>query len=92
VQKLNLNIDMEEEIKRSYYDNGQLCYETSYVNGKKHGLVKWWKYNGQLEYETPFINGKCHGLERWWHSNGQLKHETLYKNNLECGAIIYFKY
>jgi len=47
---------MKEEIIKKYYDNGQLQCETPYLNGKKHGLLKWWYYNGQLRYEVTRKN------------------------------------
>jgi antitoxin component YwqK of YwqJK toxin-antitoxin module len=91
VQKLYLNIDMKEVIRR-YYSNGQICWETPYVNGNRYGLERFWYDNGQIIWETPYVNGKRHGLTKAWYSNANLHYEIPYKNNLQCGAKIIFKY
>jgi len=60
VQKFIFNIDMKEEIKKTYYSNGQLQYEIPYKNGRLHGLEKWWYMDGQLRYEILYKNDiKC---------------------------------
>jgi antitoxin component YwqK of YwqJK toxin-antitoxin module len=92
VQELYLNIDMKEEIKRNYWSNGQLRYEAPYLNGKIHGLAKFWYSDKQLMYEISHKNGLRHGLEKWWWSNRQLYYEVPYKNNLRHGAKIEFEY
>jgi antitoxin component YwqK of YwqJK toxin-antitoxin module len=65
---------MSEEVKwgRGHHSNGQLCWETSFVNGQAHGIEKWWYPNGQLSYEMSYVNGQKHGTERWWKKDGKL--------------------
>lgn len=41
--------ELVTETIRNYYDNGQLMWEISYLNGKKHGTWKKYYENGQLE-------------------------------------------
>jgi len=83
---------MKEKIKKIHYLNGQLCYETKYVNGKEHGWLKGWHENGQIMYEILCINGNRRGLAKGWYLNEKIWHETPYKNNLECGAKINYFY
>jgi antitoxin component YwqK of YwqJK toxin-antitoxin module len=72
-------------VSRSWHENGQLRYETTYKDGKEHGFTRGWKENGQLRYETTYKDGKEHGLSRSWHENGQLWIETTYKDGKEYG-------
>ena len=68
------------EVKRDYWENGQLRHEYPYVDGNRHGLSRWWHENGQLWCEEPYVDGKQHGLCRYWHENGQLWSIDLYNN------------
>ena len=43
-------------ICKEWYENGQLCKETPYVNGEIHGSCKEWHKNGQLKLENIYIN------------------------------------
>jgi antitoxin component YwqK of YwqJK toxin-antitoxin module len=65
---------MSEEVKwyRAHYENGQLWWEMSYVNGQRHGIERHWYENGQLAYETPWLNYQRHGIRRRWKRNGKL--------------------
>jgi len=58
---------------------------------KEEIKILYWP-NGQLWFEIPYISGRFHGLRKSWHYNGKLRIETPYKNNLQCGARIYFEY
>jgi len=58
----------------------------------KKEIQKGYYYNGKIMYESPYVNGNRHGLVKWWHENGQLGYELSLKNDIHCGAKIYFKY
>ncbi len=64
-------INTATEIKTTHYDNGDIEYKTTYVNGKKHGLDKWWWGRGKKWSEEMWRNGKKHGVEIRWHENAQ---------------------
>jgi antitoxin component YwqK of YwqJK toxin-antitoxin module len=49
---------METEIKRTYHLNGQLGSETSYVDGKPHGMEKWWSQNGDIVWFRLYNQGE----------------------------------
>jgi antitoxin component YwqK of YwqJK toxin-antitoxin module len=57
---------MKEEVKRDWYDNGQLALETSYLNERIHGLKKWWYSNGKLLNEIPYKNNIQCGAKIWF--------------------------
>jgi len=42
---------------KSYYENGQLESEGSYIDGKKNGHCTHYHDTGQLESEGNYING-----------------------------------
>ena len=69
------------EIIREYWDNGQLEYEIPYVNGKQHGIAKWWHPNGQLRWETTYINGRQHGSAQWWYENGDVNFASIWNKD-----------
>jgi len=46
------------EIKRTYYESGELSSETRYINGKKDGEAKQFYPNGQIRKELLYKNGK----------------------------------
>jgi len=50
-------INMEEEVKREYWPNGQLSSETLFLNGKRQRLLRNWYSNGQLWHEVSYKNG-----------------------------------
>jgi antitoxin component YwqK of YwqJK toxin-antitoxin module len=65
---------MSEEVKwkREYHSNGQLNWETPYVNEQVHGIQRYWHFNGQLAWETSWVNNQRHGVARFWYSEGKL--------------------
>ena len=62
------------------YPNGQKKRETTWKDGKGHGLYTFWYENGQKWAETTWEDGKLHGLAIWWHFNGQKHGEETYKD------------
>jgi len=55
-------------------------------------LEIWWHSNGNKMNETPYTNGKRHGLYKCWYFNGNKRWVIQFKNNLQHGSIIQFKY
>jgi antitoxin component YwqK of YwqJK toxin-antitoxin module len=69
---------METKIERIYHPNGQLRSEYLYVDGKRHGIMKWWYQDGQLESEHPYVDGKLHGMEKSWWQDGDIYYFWLW--------------
>ena len=40
---------IQRVLEKSYYENGKLEYETSFVNNKIDGYSKYWYRNGNLK-------------------------------------------
>ena len=45
------------DLRRTYYDNGQLMKESTYKDGEEHGLCKAWYSNGQPAGESTWEDG-----------------------------------
>jgi antitoxin component YwqK of YwqJK toxin-antitoxin module len=43
---------------KMWYENGQLCYEECYKNGKLHGMKAQWNRCGRLELVNYYANGQ----------------------------------
>ncbi len=59
----------EEEVKKEYWEDGQLKQETHYKNGKLEGLGTKWYETGEKMGERYFKNGLREGLERHWYKS-----------------------
>ena len=59
------------EIKR--YANGSGWIEIPFLNGKIHGMEKWYDKYENLVQEFPYINDKRHGVAKEYDENGELK-------------------
>ncbi len=45
--------------------------ESTYVNGRKNGISRYWYVNGQLKSECTYDNGDNEtGISRHWYENG----------------------
>lgn len=42
---------MTAEIKKCYYESGEIFSETPYENGVKNGVKKWYYGNGEIMLE-----------------------------------------
>ena len=49
------------EVKRTYYNNGELESEVFVINGKRNGNYKEYHENGQLMEICSYIDGKKNG-------------------------------
>ena len=89
----NVNIkDYESNhyIKSTYYENGQLEYESSYLNNILDGPTSYWNAEGQLQSYAEYSNGKPHGKWQIYFTSGQLKYEALYSHGKLNGKEIYY--
>jgi MORN repeat variant len=66
-----------------WYDNGQMCEQLNYVNGKMHGKCTWWYITGQMSEQSNYVNGKMHGECAWWYISGQPREQSNYVNGVK---------
>ena len=50
--------------------------ETTYVDGKEHGMQIRYRGDGSVEKVTPYENGYRHGMEIWYFKDGSSFMET----------------
>jgi antitoxin component YwqK of YwqJK toxin-antitoxin module len=70
----------KNEIRKDFYENGQLELETSYENGKLNGKMKMWYPNGVLRSVQYFKNDTLQGKNAWFYPSGQIEREKFYRN------------
>lgn len=76
----------EKNIKRTYYDNGNVEAEATYnADSVKHGYGKLFYESGELRLHAKYINGKKEGLEETYYRNGSLKYKAFYLNDRPVG-------
>lgn len=69
-----------EKVERTFFPNGALESEVTYVGENIHGTTRMWHENGQLKSEVPVVQSKLHGTAREWNSNGELLGESEFVN------------
>lgn len=59
-------------LQKTWYDNGQLFYQETYKNGKRHGdLIAYWEDGSRRRHDT-FKNGKLKS-GKVWNRKGQVE-------------------
>ena len=81
-----INIDIE----RSYFPNGNIEYEAEYINDKLDGLSRVWLEDGTLISESEYSNGQPHGLWMQYHPNCSIKYEVYYEYAKKTGDEKWF--
>ena len=77
---------MKEEIRRTFYENGKIKTERTFVDGIEHGPAKGWFESGELDFEAFKENGVPHGLVKNYYENGNLRIEAEYNMGIEHGS------
>ena len=66
--------------EQTFYGNGQIESEVTYVGEDIEGTSRQWHANGILKEETPMKKSKIHGVVRSWDYQGNLLDESRFKN------------
>ena len=72
------------------YSTGQKKVESTWKDGKQHGLQTSWYQNGQKKKEITYKDDKAHGLTTSWYENGQKEEEATYKDGKLHGLMTYW--
>jgi len=75
----------ENDIEKTYYDNGQVAEEWHFKDGKRNGIRRSYYENGQIQDEWNYKDGKKNGIRRSYYENGQLKDDKFYKDDKKIG-------
>ena len=84
------SIQSEDGIRSTFYEDGTLKEEVTYVNGKKNGLVRRWFGNGQLKCRGQMMNDRWNGVYEEWFENGESKTIGAYLNGRQDGEWKFF--
>ena len=77
-----------EYMEREHYYSTALQSEIPYINGKIHGIVKFYYESGAMEWESPYTNNKKHGLYKEYSESGTLELQVPYVYN-RCHGMEY---
>ncbi len=84
---VNYNHGVKDGMEYEYYDiNRRLHSETSWVNGEKSGLAKWYFPEGNVSTTYEYRQGSIEGEVIYYFEDGTKRQSTLYKNNQRDGA------
>jgi len=73
-----VDVERESYLVRRYNDDGILCGEEGYSQGKIHGKRISLYLNGQKCWEADYHQGQLHGKCMGWYENGQLNWKINY--------------
>jgi antitoxin component YwqK of YwqJK toxin-antitoxin module len=76
-------------ISRSWYDNGNLSHEGSYVNGVISGPWRWLSTNGKLILTGSYGNGKPQGVWFKYDDRGNVIREIFYTHGVATHVKTY---
>ncbi|MEA1953570.1 MAG: hypothetical protein U9O24_04210 [Campylobacterota bacterium] len=90
------------EIRKEYWDNGNLKSETPYKKSyglgyKKvkttlipHGIAKEYYESGVLRKEDPYVEGERTGLVKFYREDGSLEVSYAFINSIQDGETTYY--
>ena len=73
----------EPELKKEYWDNGNLKSETHYKKGKQEGLQTSWHENGRKKSNAYYKNWLENGVRTEWNEDGKKTYEGNFVNGNE---------
>ncbi|NLT51000.1 MAG: TonB family protein [Ignavibacteria bacterium] len=77
-------------INRSFYPDGKISSEISYVNDRLDGTCYWFYENGNLRKEVTYSNGIVNGWIREYYLNGIIKSEIQTDMGILDGLSKYY--
>lgn len=79
------DLSAQNGIVRTYYDDGTIESEISYINDILDGISLFYYPNGNLREEIPFSYGKVNGIHRKYFQNGLIREERNLKEGILDG-------
>ena len=71
-------------VHRTYYESGARRSESTYVEGKYHGLAQQWYRSGRLYSLTKYQHGELVG-HKLWRKNGRVFSNYVYRDGKKIG-------
>lgn len=85
VQAIAIGCAKKEEV--DHYPNGVVKSQIEIVDGKPHGIYKYFYKSGKLAIQGKNSNGEKNGLEQVYYENGILKQSCEWKGNMRNGYL-----
>ena len=76
---------------RTYYDNGQLVSEQTYVHGRIHGPEHGFHRSGARAYSISHADGMRTGRWTHWYPDGRLQSEQTYREGKPHGSSVNYR-
>lgn len=81
---------MSMEVKKTFYKNGNLKTEVSYVDNKKNGRAKSYYENGNIKTEVDYCDGIINGYIRTYYEDGSLESVETYKHGEKNNDLVLY--
>jgi TonB family protein len=78
----------QEGVIKTFYSNGIVESEITYLNKIRDGLAKFYYEDGTLKEERNYSNGRIEGSVKTFHKNGKLKESFFIEEGKRSGAYI----
>ncbi len=75
-------LNPQNGITKTFYPNGKLYAEWSFVDGKQDGVTKIYYQNGKIQSQLSYKNGKLDGESSVYGENGRRISKNMYKNGI----------
>ena len=69
------------EVRRYYYESGELKEEANYKKGKQDGLTKTYYESGALRWKANYMESKQEGLTKEYYRSGEIFYIDTYKDD-----------
>ena len=79
------NTNAQNGTVKTYFPNGEVQSELSYVNDILEGNSVWFYQNGNVKSEKNYDNGILNGLVKEYYDSGLLKEEDELKDGVKIG-------
>ena len=72
-----------DNVKKEYWENGNIKSELRYEGEKLNGVCTWYLPNGKPQMEVCYRDNKMNGRLRRWHENGNIMEECWYRDGVQ---------
>lgn len=85
-----VNDTIQDGMAKSYYDNGVLMEEVTFVNGKKEGPYKFYYESGKIQVNANFWNDKKEGEMTSYFESGTVERKGQWRGDRIFGSNYFY--
>ena len=75
-----INSTVYAEMRKEYYESGQLKTDANFKDGKQEGITRTYYESRKVETERNFKDGKPEGISKGYYKDGNVRYISTYKN------------